>query len=126
MKRPEVALTALTITKTTAVLTADTLPPTEVRVIWDRQRKFSGQEELEEVLEKAEEKGETIPTDSQIITQDPRLCQTAASFKDAIRRVYNCQRLGVDIHSLNPTYYSQALGQTMTKDRFIVILASSE
>ena len=79
-----------TITKTSTVATADALAPIEISIVWDQAQEFDGKEELDETLVQAKAKGTQIPRTHQKPYQDPRLCPSAASFKDAIRRQFNC------------------------------------
>ncbi|KAI9376377.1 hypothetical protein BJX61DRAFT_538909 [Aspergillus egyptiacus] len=55
---------------------------------------------IEEVLQKATEKGIDIPDQNMYCGKDPRLFRDIFAFKDFIRRMYNCQRIGIDITTL--------------------------
>lgn len=95
-KRPEA------LNKPASVLIADTLPPLAISIKWLKTSKFLNKEELDEVLDQADLAD--IPNKRQTIRQDPRLTSSIESFKDHIRRLYNCQKLHININSLKLTY----------------------
>ncbi|OJJ38676.1 hypothetical protein ASPWEDRAFT_24587 [Aspergillus wentii DTO 134E9] len=112
------------------VAAADRLQPIELKICWKRSSAFPGSEELSEVLEKAEDKGIFIPSGSVIFQNDPRLFYSIFSFKDEVRRMYNCQEIGMDVRNLRLSYHSKSTGEKMeanmlidpwnqTKDAFI-------
>jgi len=103
-------LTALQ--KPSPVKEADALKPLDIPITWTKVRKYEGKAELEEVLKEANISD--IPKDIQTIRQDPRLTQSIFSFKDHIRRLYNCQKLQMNIHSLALTYTTSESGQART------------
>ncbi|KAL3464256.1 hypothetical protein BJX64DRAFT_286678 [Aspergillus heterothallicus] len=72
-----------------------TLSPIEVHIHWDRSRGS-----LDDTLRAASEKGINIPSQNMRFIQDPRLVTSIFAFKDSIRRMYNCQDIGMDIESL--------------------------
>jgi hypothetical protein len=102
------------IRKSAAVLEADHLAPKPITVIWDITE-FDGKEDLDDALTIATAKNMRIPDSKQTLMQDPRLSTSAAAFRDAIRRQYNCQQLLIDIRSIKLRYTNMAYGN-LTKD----------
>ncbi|XHG09858.1 hypothetical protein AWENTII_012895 [Aspergillus wentii] len=82
------------------VTAADKLTPIEVTLRWRNRDK------LENILDQAVENNIDLPSQNLKFTQDPRLFTSIFSFKDAIRRAYNCQELGIDIKDLRLRYNS--------------------
>ncbi|KAJ5807350.1 hypothetical protein N7447_010806 [Penicillium robsamsonii] len=56
-------------------------------LIWDRNRNTHGSMNLCRVLAGIAHDGKVLPLTDQMMTQDPRLCRTAASFPDVIRHM---------------------------------------
>ncbi|KAJ5426972.1 SNF2-like protein [Penicillium sp. CMV-2018d] len=54
----------------------------------------------------------TVPNRIQILPWDPRACSTGAQFRDEIRRLFNCKKLGMDILTMRLEYYD---GKWQTK-----------
>ena len=105
------------VKKCAAVLEADKLTPKIITVIWDQTTEFEGSEELNKALEDARAKNLEIPDSKQVLIQDPRLCLSAAAFRDAIRRQYNCSKLLMDIRSIRLTYSNPAISNgKLTRD----------
>jgi hypothetical protein len=96
IERPEA------LDKAAFVLAADALPLLSVSIKWLKTSKFPNKEELDKLLDQADLAD--IPNARQIIRQDPRLTSSTESFKDHIRRLYNCQKLHTNIYALNLTY----------------------
>jgi len=92
------------VQKTSAVLAADNLPPIDIKIMWDKDEEFAGQEDLIDALKKAKKLNIRHPSTDQKLMQDPRLCPTGEYFRDCVRRQFNCQKLGIDILTLELTY----------------------
>ena len=88
------------IAKTAAVTAADLLTPKNYDIVWDRSTKFDGLEELDKALQEAKAGGNNIPSTHQKLSEDPRFSVSPASFTDSIRRQFDCQRLLINIRSL--------------------------
>jgi hypothetical protein len=98
------------IQKTKEVMLADQLPKLVIPIVWDKKADFDGKDELDEALENAQKKGMDLPDTDQTIAQDPRLSNTVASFKDSIRRQYNCKDLLINIRSLQLEFLNKSIG----------------
>jgi hypothetical protein len=72
----------------------------KIKLTWDREFSFSGKLDLDSNLEAAEGRGEQMPDTEQQLETDPRLFESLLSFKDYIRRKYNCEKLRMNIRSL--------------------------
>jgi len=92
------------IAKTTDIVAADALPPRTFQVLWDTSQDFEGKDDLDEALSRAKAQNIHVPSSLQDLSIDPRLLDTAAAFKDSIRRQYNCQLLLINIRSLDLKY----------------------
>lgn len=99
--------------KAPAIVAADVLDPLPINIIWKKDLAFDEKDELDGALTTAESKGIPIPNTSQIIKQDPRLSSSLNSFKDSIRRQYNCQELLINIRSLTLQYRSPQGSETL-------------
>ncbi|MCJ1237104.1 hypothetical protein MMC14_005088 [Varicellaria rhodocarpa] len=117
MKKPAYSI-PLVIGKTADAIAADALSSKEYWIVWNRALDFSGKEYLDYALQGAQKQQILIPSDMQILQVDPRLLRPVAAFKDSIRRLFNCQKLRIDIQSLDLDYVpSQSTsGSQITKD----------
>lgn len=100
------------IPKTTAVRAADNLPPMVIRIVWDKEEEFEGKEDLDAALKKAKKTGVQIPDTDQKLAQDPRLCPSIEFFKDTIRRQFNCQKISMNIYSLELHYKNDKISKS--------------
>lgn len=103
--------------KTAAVNLADSLDPLDIQVDWIKDAAFDGKEDFDDALLTAKAKGLKIPSTNQQLAEDPRLSPSGEYFRDAIRRQFNCQKLGIDIRSLELSYRNQkSPNRTQEKD----------
>jgi len=63
------------------VVAADILPSVEYQVLWDQGTLFDGKEELDEALSRARTANVRLPSTLQLLLTDPRLIESAASFR---------------------------------------------
>ena len=108
IKRPDA------IIKTADIAVADALPKITIKVLWLKDQKFHGKDELDDALAAAEENSVEIPNTLQNILQDPRISPSLGSFKDSIRRQYNCEQIRMNIRTLTLQYRSSALEGTQS------------
>jgi hypothetical protein len=94
----------LTIEPPPEVAKGDALPALVVKINWQRHKKFPGHSVLEETISTALERGFDVTDTAQTLPHDPRLFKDVFSFKDEIRRLYDCQRIGMDIEKLSLDY----------------------
>jgi hypothetical protein len=106
------ASTPVTIKKPQAVLDADQMTQLSINIIWQRDLKFDGYDELLEAIQEARAQNLDIPDTKQVLKQDPRLLTSLAPFKDAIRRQYSCQLLLINIRTLELSYRDDTGQQT--------------
>lgn len=94
------------ITPQEEVAATDTLTPIVVTVVWERNQRFPGYDELMSVLKTAREKGIVIPDNQYQLpdNHDPRLFESIFPFKDCLRRLYKCPEIGMDIEGLYLEY----------------------
>ncbi|RDW62917.1 uncharacterized protein DSM5745_10028 [Aspergillus mulundensis] len=78
---------------------ADRLEPIDVSILWNK-----GRGEMQETLDNARENNITLPDLKMRFKQDPRLFKSTFAFKDSIRRMYNCQEIGMNIKTLELSY----------------------
>ncbi|OBT82957.1 hypothetical protein VE02_08181 [Pseudogymnoascus sp. 03VT05] len=102
--------------QTAAVEKYDSLPPLNIPISWLRHAAFKEKADLDEALAAATAAGFPIPNTTQISQVDPRLAMTLASFKDGIRRQFNCQQIRVDIWSLVLQYRTEPSEALQTLD----------
>ena len=100
------------LAKTPAVEAADRLEARDYRIVWDLDIPFNGKAQLDEILQAAKASNIQIPSTDQKLSEDPRLSASAASFRDSIRRQFNCQRLSINIRTLELQYTNLALSQS--------------
>ena len=105
------------LTKTSAVIAADNLPTKDISIVWESVASGDDKEDLDEALKVAKSKGIPVPSAHQKLRQDPRLSPSAAAFRDAVRRQFNCQKLGMNIRALDLEYTNPTLSQgKLTRD----------
>ncbi|KAJ5951922.1 uncharacterized protein N7479_010335 [Penicillium vulpinum] len=80
------------------------LPPIQVKVNWDRDRNLRKSINLCHVLTGIAHDGKVLPRTDQMMTQDPRLCRTGASFRDIIRHMMSCGGYGLNLDDLILSY----------------------
>lgn len=103
MKKRDDAVPAA-LDKTADVAAADALPPVEYQVLWDQNAHFDGKEELDDALNRARAANVRLPSTLQSLQTDPRLIGSAAAFKDSIRRQFNCEKIPMNIRTLELHY----------------------
>jgi hypothetical protein len=81
--------------------------PIIVKVIWDREREFDGKAILWRLLAKLVSEKKDPPRREQVMAHDPRLCQSAASFRDVVRRIMDCDVHGLDLNEVTLSYLSE-------------------
>ncbi|CAG7935523.1 unnamed protein product [Penicillium nalgiovense] len=79
--------------------------PIQVRVIWDRDQNVHGNMNLCGVLAGIAHEGKVLPPTDQIMTQDPRACNTGASFRDIIRHMMSCGGYGLNLCDMMLSYH---------------------
>jgi hypothetical protein len=81
--------------------------PILVKVVWDREREFDGKQRLWRLLANLVAEKKEIPVRDQIMIQDPRLCRSAASFRDLVRRIMDCGIHGFNLNEMILSYRSE-------------------
>lgn len=104
--RPKDAEIQLSLPDCAPVYETDKLSPLSVSLLWDKKRKSDGYEDLQNALTKAED--HDVPKSRMALSCDSRLCKTGEIFRDAIRRMYNCKALGLDLRTATLAFYSKA------------------
>ena len=80
--------------------------PIVVKVSWDPDREFDGKLHLWRQLAVITAEKKQPPRRDQTMTQDPRLCRSAGSFRDIIRRMMDCGIHGFNLNELMLSYRS--------------------
>ncbi|KAJ5355932.1 hypothetical protein N7517_010541 [Penicillium concentricum] len=83
---------------------ANDLAPIQVKVTWDRNRNTLRNMNLCRVLTGIAHNGKVLPPTDPMMTQDPRLCRTGASFRDVIRHMMSCGGYGLNLYDLTMSY----------------------
>lgn len=83
------------------------ISPIQVKVTWDRNENTHRNTDLCRVLTAIVHEGKSLPPTNQMMTQDPRLCRTAASFRDMIRHMMSCGGYGLNLYDMNLSYRSE-------------------
>lgn len=69
-------------------------------------------------LERAENEGFSRPSAEMTFPWDPQLLKNVRRFRDSIRRVMNCQALGLNLKSLFISYYDKETDCKLSVDGF--------
>lgn len=77
-----------------------------------------GFEKIEARLKRAENEGVSRPSAEMIFPWDPRLLKNVRRFRDHVRRVMNCQALGLNLKSLFISYYDKETDCKLSVDGF--------
>lgn len=99
--------------------TDQTRQPIEVTVVWCWKKEFVGKDKLDRALEAANKKGLNVPTPKRKMPQDPRGFTSIGMFRDAIRAMFNCRALGLNIMTLTLNYHSGAEEEFLFHDLMI-------
>ncbi|CAI7614963.1 unnamed protein product [Penicillium crustosum] len=83
------------------------ISPMQVKVTWDRNENTLSNADLCRVLTAIVHEGKLLPPTDQMMTQDPRLCKTAASFRDIIRHMMSCGGYGLNLYYMKLSYRSE-------------------
>ncbi|CAI7585468.1 unnamed protein product [Penicillium viridicatum] len=83
------------------------IPPMQVKVTWDKNENTHKSADLCRVLTAIMHEGKLLPPTDQMMTQDPRLCRTAASFRDIIRHMMSCGGHGLNVYDMKLSYRSE-------------------
>lgn len=83
------------------------ISPMQVKVTWDRNENTHRNADLCRVLTAVVHEGKLLPPADQMMTQDPRLCRTAASFRDIIRHMMSCGGYGLNLYDMKLSYQSE-------------------
>ncbi|CAI7659131.1 unnamed protein product [Penicillium glandicola] len=80
------------------------LAPIQVKVVWDRDENTRRNMDLCRVLAGLAHQGKVLPPVDLMMTQDPRLCRTSASFRDIIRHMMSCGCYGLNLSDMVLSY----------------------
>ncbi|KAJ5607099.1 hypothetical protein N7537_003718 [Penicillium hordei] len=83
------------------------IPLIQVKVTWDSDENTHRNADLCRVLSSIVHEGKLLPPADQTMTQDPRLCRTAASFRDIIRHMMSCGGYGLNLYDMKLSYRSE-------------------
>lgn len=83
------------------------LAPIQVKVTWDRNQNTHGNMNLCRVLAGIAHEGKVLPPTDLMMTQDPRLCRTGASFRDIIRHMMSCGGYGLNLCDMTLSYRAE-------------------
>ncbi|KAJ5872228.1 uncharacterized protein N7529_004581 [Penicillium soppii] len=81
--------------------------PLLVKLVWDTDWEFEGKPLCWRHLATLAVQNINPPKKDHIMTQDPRLCISAASLRDVVRRLMDCGIHGLNLHALTLSYHSR-------------------